>query len=624
MLFVDIVVSAASLWLALALVQIDDLDPQNVAFLALCACCAAVLSSHLMGIYRSMIRFIGVDFLPSVLGMVGFSAFLLLPALAYNLSAPEAVRVVIVYSNLLIVSILATRFSARLLLNKRSANRERVIVYGAGKGGLRVASSLLGSQQFIPVAFVDDDPRLVGRRVAGLEVFDARLLTKLIADLNARRVLLALPSVSRSRRRQILNNLSHLEVRVQTIPDISDIVSGAARIDDIQDVSVEDLLGRDPVPPKQVLLRQENTGKVVLVTGAGGSIGSELSRKLLEVGPRVLLIVERSEIALYNLDKSLSKSIKQGKLPVKLVAMLGDCRDQARMFEIMSTYRVDTVYHAAAYKHVPIVEHNVIEGVSNNVLGTHTAALAAVEANVSTFVLVSTDKAVSPTNVMGASKRLSEMILQNLDKKSRTRFCMVRFGNVLASSGSVVPLFREQIRSGGPVTVTHPEIIRYFMTIPEAAQLVIQAGAMATGGDVFVLDMGKPVRIVDLATKMIQLMGKTVKSPDNPHGEIEIAFTGLRPAEKLYEELLIGSDVSGTSHPRILRADERSLGDEQLERVLDQIRVAIRDRSWEDLRAILLSAVEGYRPTGEIEDHIYTTLVARSGETNITDLDRYR
>ncbi|MEL6367292.1 MAG: nucleoside-diphosphate sugar epimerase/dehydratase [Pseudomonadota bacterium] len=591
---------------------------------------AMVISATLMvtggifGIYRVVVRYISLDFLTAALRVSAATAGAGYLALVSYAPPLDVARTMAVFACVLVIAIMWIRFAARSFLNARRRRREGVIIYGAGSGGMRVAASLAGSTRYLPLCFVDDDKRLIGRRIGGLEVFNAVKLSDIIPQTGAHRVLLAMPSATRRRRRQIIEALSTAKVRVQTIPDMGDIVSGAARIDDIQDVSVEDLLGRDPVPPKADLLSRENRCRVVLVTGAGGSIGSELCRKLLETRPRQLLLVERSEIALYTIERQLRKERSATGIDVDIIGMLGCVRDRQRMLEIMRTFQVDTVYHAAAYKHVPIVEHNVLEGVSNNVLGTLEAAEAAVEANVKTFVLVSTDKAVSPTNVMGASKRMAELILQDLDRRARTKFCMVRFGNVLASSGSVVPLFREQIRSGGPVTVTHPEIIRYFMTIPEAAQLVIQAGAMAEGGDVFVLDMGKPVKIVDLATKMIQLMGKTVRSSENPNGEIEISFTGLRPAEKLYEELLIGSDVTGTSHPRIMRANEQYIDTPQLKAILGEIRAAIDERDWRGLRDTLLGAVEGYSPTGEIEDHVYTRLLAPAGSGKVTPLDMYR
>ena len=621
---VDLILASVNIFLSLILIGGAWPDSMPVLLALGSAGTVTLVTAHFLGFYRAMIRYVGLDLLGSVLVASVVMSALLFPAMFTFLALGEAIRACIVFATLQVVAILASRYAARVILNKRSPNREGVVIYGAGSGGMRVAASLAGSARFVPVAFVDDDRNLIGRRIAGLEVHDAANLPSLINASKARRVLLAMPSASRKRRKQVIERLSNLKVRVQTIPDVGELMSGSARVDDIQDVSVEDLLGRDPVPPQQQLLEQENTGRVVLVTGAGGSIGSELCRKLLELQPRLLLLVEHSEIALYTIERELSKIQADKGIDLPIVPMLGSVTDGRRMLEIMRTFHVETVYHAAAYKHVPIVEHNVLEGVANNVFGTLHTAQAAIEAGVRTFVLISTDKAVSPTNVMGASKRLAELVLQSLDQRSRTRFCMVRFGNVLASSGSVVPLFREQIRNGGPVTVTHPEIIRYFMTIPEAAQLVIQAGAMATGGDVFVLDMGKPVKILDLATKMIQLMGKTVRNEDNPNGEIEISFTGLRPAEKLYEELLIGSDVTGTTHPRILRANEQCLEHHQLQQVLGDIGEATDARDWERLREILLRSVEGYAPTGAIEDHVFLRLAREPDPSKVATLDAYR
>ena len=584
-----------------------------------------LVCASIFGLYRSIIRYLAFDFLVAVTKSSAATAATGAIILSGYAPMLDCVRIGLVFGVALVVVIVGLRLMARSFLSKRGRRRrEAVIIYGAGDGGVRLASSLTGSPKFVPVAFVDNKRALRQTRIAGLEVHLPERLPVLIRDFGVKRVLLALPSISRRRRREIIEGLSSLAVRVQTIPDIGDIVTRGARVDDIQDVSVEDLLGRDPVPPQVRLLEQENTDRVVMVTGAGGSIGSELCRKILEVRPRQLLLLERSEIGLYTIERTLRADMKALGIDVDVVGMLGSVQNRQRMFEIMSTFKVDTVYHAAAYKHVPIVEHNVLEGVSNNVFGTLNTAEAAIDAGVRTFVLISTDKAVSPTNVMGASKRLAEMVLQDLEKRSRTKFCMVRFGNVLASSGSVVPLFRDQIRNGGPVTVTHPEIIRYFMTIPEAAQLVIQAGAMATGGDVFVLDMGEPVKIVDLATKMIQLMGKTVRSNENPNGEIEIAFTGLRPAEKLYEELLIGTDVSGTTHPRIMRANEQCLETHQLKQVLADLSSADEGRDWEQLRDILLQSVEGYAPTGDIEDHVFLRLANAPDGTNVATLDAYR
>jgi FlaA1/EpsC-like NDP-sugar epimerase len=471
-------------------------------------------------------------------------------------------------------------------------------------------------ETYAPIALIDDEPSMAGKRVSGVPVYWRDDLEQLIAEHDVSRLLLAMPSISRHRRREIITSLEPLSVYVQSIPDINDLITGRARVDEFRDVEVGDLLGRDAVPPEQVLLQANITDKHVMVTGAGGSIGSELCRQILLLEPKTLVLFEVSEYALYQINSELQKLSQKRGLNCEIKALLGSVYYQKRVQEVMETFDVETVYHAAAYKHVPVVEQNLLQGVNNNVFGTLHTARAAIEAGVETFVLISTDKAVSPTNVMGATKRLAEMVLQAIqEKQSSTRFCMVRFGNVLESSGSVVPLFREQIRAGGPVTVTHRDIIRYFMTIPEAAQLVIQAGAMAEGGDVFVLDMGEPVKIVDLAYRMIHLMGMTVRDEDNPDGDIEIEFTGLRPAEKLYEELLIGSDVSGTEHPRVLRANEEFLPHDTLQGFIDVLVAAAEAHDRELVREVLLKTVRGYAPTNGIEDLVHTATTGPCDES---------
>jgi FlaA1/EpsC-like NDP-sugar epimerase len=420
--------------------------------------------------------------------------------------------------------------------------------------------------------------------------------------------------VGRHRRQQILTSLEALPVHVQTVPDIGDLVTGKARLDELREVSVADILGRDQVPPNPVLLDSCIRGKSVMVTGAGGSIGSELCRQIIEFGPARLVLFELSELALYKVEQELRARLRERGLQVELVGLLGSVHHRNRIRHVMTSFSVQTVYHAAAYKHVPIVEFNMTEGVHNNVVGTWYAAEAAEEAGVETFVLISTDKAVWPVNVMGATKRFAELVLQGMaERGSQTRFCMVRFGNVLESSGSVVPLFRKQIQRGGPVTVTHPDVIRYFMTIPEAAQLVIQAGAMAKGGDVFVLDMGEPVRIADLATRMIQLTGLTVRDSANPDGDIAIVYTGLRPGEKLYEELLIGDNVGATEHPMILRAYEERLPWTAVQRYLEKLLAAANGADCEEIRQVLLTGINGYKPASDqIEDLVWQTSGART------------
>ncbi len=421
-------------------------------------------------------------------------------------------------------------------------------------------------------------------------------LQTLINEESAQVVLLALPSQSRRRRQEILKSLEPFPVRVMTVPDIADLVSGSARVEDVRDVDASDLLGRDSVPPDERLFDACIRDKVVMVTGAGGSIGSELCRQIAHLRPKRIVLFEMSELALYQIDRELRTLMERDRLSFELASLLGNAHHKYRVREIIQVYGVQTIYHAAAYKHVPIVEQNVVEGIHNNVISTWYTAETAQECGVETFVLISTDKAVNPTNVMGATKRLAEIVLQGLQQRGgRTRFCMVRFGNVLESSGSVVPLFREQIRRGGPVTVTHPDVIRYFMTIPEAAQLVLQAGAMAEGGDVFVLDMGKPIRIADLARRMVHLAGLTVRDEQSPEGDIEICYTGLRPAEKLFEELLIGNNVSGTGHPMILRAMEHSLSWEQVQQLLADLMIAMGQFDVRTASDLLQVAVREYR-----------------------------
>ncbi|MBS0613401.1 MAG: polysaccharide biosynthesis protein, partial [Proteobacteria bacterium] len=482
----------------------------------------------------------------------------------------------------------------------------RVAIYGAGNAGARLASSLLATRAFDPIAFIDDNPAMQGTSVHGIPVYAASRLETLAKDLEIDRVLLALPSESRRRRREILSKLEPLKLHVQTVPEIEQLVAGTAHVSDLQEIDVGDLLGRDAVPPNEALLEACILGRVVMVTGAGGSIGSELCRQIIRQRPARLLLFEMSELALYNIDRELRSILSHQGLQVELVPLVGNAHHKFRLRDILQAYNVQTVYHTAAYKHVPIVEQNAIEGVHNNVVATWYAAEAALEAEVETFVLISTDKAVNPTNVMGATKRLAEIVLQGLQqRRCKTRFCMVRFGNVLASSGSVVPLFYEQIRAGGPITVTHPDVIRYFMTIPEAAQLVIQAGSMAKGGDVFVLDMGKPVRIDDLARRMVHLMGMSVRDDDNPDGDIEIAYTGLRPAEKLFEELLIGNNVTGTEHPMILRAMEHGLPWEKVSVILDNLLTAMSRFDCQGAMDILKQAVVEYTPAPAIYDLVW-------------------
>jgi FlaA1/EpsC-like NDP-sugar epimerase len=558
------------------------------------------------GFYRSVVRFMGFELVEASFKALTLVSVVVALGIVLVETWPNALRTSATFWLLGMVYVVGSRLTVGWLLRTRNADGDRVVIYGAGEAGAHLVSALQGRGEFVAIAFIDDNATLRGAVINGLEVHLPQSLPNLIDEFGVSRVLLALPSVSRRRRLEIINQLEQFPVHVQTMPDTVDLAAGNARVDDIREVDITDLLGRDPVPPNPKLLDACIRGKSVMVTGAGGSIGSELCRQILQLGPKRLVLMDISEAALYTIDQALQDLAQRKSLEVEVVALIGSAHHRERVREVLETYTVETVYHAAAYKHVPLVEHNMIEGVHNNVFGTLHTAEAAIAAGVKSFVLVSTDKAVLPTNVMGATKRFSELVLQGLNQRgSATTFSMVRFGNVLASSGSVVPLFREQIRNGGPVTVTHPEIFRYFMTIPEAASLVLQAGSMGTGGDVFVLDMGKPVRIRDLAEKMIHLMGLTVRDEDNPDGDIEIRYTGLRPAEKLYEELLIGNNVSGTDHRSIMRAEEDFLPWDEVKPLLDQLWTACQRLDCTKAREVLLRAVVGYSPTKEVEDLVW-------------------
>ena len=591
-----------SAWLVLpVVVTVADFIP----LVATTFLITALVARHL-GFYHSIVRYLGIGLAVASIKVAIVSATTLAMVVYLSGLAGLPVRLTIVYGAFFGLYLVSSRYLAQYFLVRRNPGKECVIIYGAGEAGARVVAAMQSGDTYLPVAIIDDDPAMQDKMVSGLQVYSRGHLNLLIEKHGVSRVLLAMPSVSRSFRADIIATLEPLTIHVQTIPSFNDLVTGKAQVDDICDVEVEDLLGRESVPPDEELLKSTVAGKSVMVTGAGGSIGSELCRQIVKLGPKTLVLFEISEFALYQIDSDLQKLARKLGIDCDIVALLGSVHKQQRVQEVMQTFRVKTVYHAAAYKHVPVVEGNILEGVDNNVFGTLHSAQAAIESDVETFVLISTDKAVSPTNVMGATKRLSEMVLQAIQhKQSAIRFCMVRFGNVLESSGSVVPLFRDQIRAGGPVTVTHHDIIRYFMTIPEAAQLVIQAGAMASGGDVFVLDMGEPVRILDLAKRMIRLTGLTVRDDENPDGDIEIAFTGLRPAEKLYEELLIGSDVSGTRHPRIMRANEEFIQYQSLMPLLDDLGLASRQLDRVRVRQVLLQSVSGYKPKNDIDDLVW-------------------
>jgi FlaA1/EpsC-like NDP-sugar epimerase len=556
-----------------------------------------------LGFYRSVIRYMSIKALQSLL--IGIASSALLLFLGANLLSVFLPRsACLIYAMLAFISVGGVRFVLRTI-HMRSLMRykTRVIIYGAGAAGSQLVSTLRQGSEYTPIAFIDDWRGMHNTLVEGLKVYGPGSLTNLVNNYGAKRILLAIPSATRARRQEILRMLEPLQIPVQTLPSMEDVIAGRARLNEIRDVTVEDLLGRDPVPPDQELLDANIRDKVVMVTGAGGSIGSELCRQVLQQKPRQLLLLEFSEYSLYAIERELQQLVNEHQLPVTVKALLGSVQDRQRLDSVMRTFKVNTIYHAAAYKHVPMVEHNSIQGILNNVFGTLATAHAAIQCGVETFVLVSTDKAVRPTNVMGTTKRLAELVCQALAAdQPHTRFTMVRFGNVLGSSGSVVPLFHEQIARGGPVTVTHPDVTRYFMTIPEASQLVIQAGAMGNGGDVFVLDMGTPVKISDLASEMIRLSGLEVRNETNPDGDIEIRYTGLRHGEKLYEELLIGENVSETAHPRIMSAKEDYWPWARLECYLQELGQAIHARQHDVIRELLLSAPAGYAPRDEITD----------------------
>ncbi|AVF76134.1 nucleoside-diphosphate sugar epimerase [Vibrio alginolyticus] len=564
-----------------------------------------------LGLYRAVLRYLTFQALFVVTAGSVISATLV-AALSFYMSDPFPRTVPIIYGAFLALFCGGPRVIVRsLVAQSYSTQSKEVLIYGAGSGGRQLAMALRSSGYYRVRAFIDGDSTLCNTMILGLPVIAIEDAMPIINKYDVSQVLLAVPSAKRSRRKVILDELAKLPVEVLTVPDMTDIVSGKAKIDELKDVAIEDLLGRDPVAPQQVLLEANIKDKVVMVTGAGGSIGSELCRQIVEQSPKSIILFELSEFGLYQIDRELNQLKVEKGLTCDIIPLLGSVQRQHRLETTMSSFKVQTVYHAAAYKHVPLVEFNVIEGVRNNIYGTYYTACAAIKAGVESFVLISTDKAVRPTNVMGTTKRMAELGLQALAdqenaKPNGTRFCMVRFGNVLGSSGSVIPVFKKQIASGGPVTVTHPEITRFFMTIPEAAQLVIQAGAMGKGGDVFVLDMGESVKITDLACNLIQLSGLEVKSETNPHGDIEIQFSGLRPGEKLYEELLIGDNVKQTAHERIMTAHEVHLPLEEYDLLLNELDFACHSMDHENIRSLLLNAPTGFNPTDGIGDLVWS------------------
>lgn len=637
-LIADVILVWVALWMSFIVrLGIDEMiNPfKEHVWLFLVAPVVAIPIFIRCGMYRAVMRYFGNDALIVIIKAVTLSA-LVLGFIVYWYSNHEHVvprSIMFNYWWLSMVMIGGLRLAMRqyflgdwfaaaqhVPFANRADGIPKVAIYGAGAAGNQLVAALRMGKLMRPVAFIDDDHSLSKSVIAGLQVYKPKHIKRMIDVTGAQEILLAIPSSTRARRREILTYLEGFPLHVRSVPGFMDLASGRVKVDDIQEVDVADLLGRDSVPAKENLLEHCIKGRVVLVTGAGGSIGSELCRQILTLGPTTLILFEHSEFNLYEITSELDRRLIRESLPVKLLPILGSIRNHEKLLDVMRMWRVETVYHAAAYKHVPMVEHNISEGILNNVIGTLNTAQAALQSGVSNFVLVSTDKAVRPTNVMGSTKRLAEMILQALSherepllfgvkdgisRSNKTRFTMVRFGNVLGSSGSVIPLFHKQIKAGGPLTVTHPKITRYFMTIPEAAQLVIQAGSMGLGGDVFVLDMGEPVKIIELAKKMIHLSGMSARSESNPHGDISIEFTGLRPGEKLYEELLIGDDVVQTEHPMIMSANEDFIPWEQLKAQLGELSVAVNADDYTRVRQLLRETVSGYSPDGDIVDWFY-------------------
>ncbi|WP_413458812.1 polysaccharide biosynthesis protein [Herbaspirillum huttiense] len=576
------------------------------------------------GFYRAIFRYGGWSALVTVartIGNYGLIYICIFTAIGID-GVPRTIG--IIQPILLLLFVGASRALARIWLGDqyrlrlRHAARPKVLIYGAGTTGRQLVAAMSNNHEMQVVGFLDDDDRLHGHVLNGQPIYNPVDLPELVSNLAISNVLLAMPGITRHRRNEILTNIRGARVSVRTLPSVTDLAQGRVSVSDLRDLDIDDLLGREPVVPNHLLLTMKVAGKVVMVTGAGGSIGSELCRQIISLAPAKLLLIEQSEFALYAIHQELEQ--RTGNSGISIVPLLASVQDEDKMREIMATWHPDTVYHAAAYKHVPLVEHNPAAGIKNNVFGTLRTAQAAAESGVADFVLISTDKAVRPTNIMGASKRLAEMILQALAATNpATKFSMVRFGNVLGSSGSVVPKFRQQIRDGGPITLTHPEITRYFMTIPEASQLVIQASAMSKGGDVFVLDMGTSVKIIDLALRMIELSGLTVKDATNPEGDIAIEITGLRPGEKLYEELLIGDNPSPTPHSRIMKAHEEFIPWETLESGLRSLEMILNVNDSGVIHLMMEKLVNGYTPSKEIVDWIYLEQQAEAKSLGFND-----
>lgn len=605
----DCIAITLALYLAWAL-RLGDWDiqttPADWACLSIILAVSIFTFAHL-GLYRAILRYMTHQAVLTVLTGIMVSGLTLAAASFFlDASIPRSVPIIYVFMALVFVAV--PRMLVRNLVQLLFAGKgSMILIFGAGSSGNQLAAALQQSGEYRPIAFIDDNRKLHGHSVRGLPVLPPDRIGQLINDHDIERVMLALGNAPRTERLRIIRHLEAFAVKVQTVPGFEDLIHERARVEELRDIQIEDLLGRDPVKGDPKLMETNIRDKVVMVTGAGGSIGSELCRQILQHAPTTLVLFELNEYNLYKIEEELKQWIGEHQANTELVPLLGSVQHQNRLEMAMRSFGVETVYHAAAYKHVPLVEQNLIEGMRNNLFGTKSCAEAAIAAEVGTFVLISTDKAVRPTNIMGASKRLAELMLQSLSTtQETTTLCIVRFGNVLGSSGSVVPKFREQIKQGGPISVTHPEVTRYFMTTSEAAQLVIQAGAMATGGDVFVLEMGEPVKIADMAKEMIALSGLTLKNKDYPDGDIEIDYTGLRPGEKLYEELLVKQNCLGTDHPRIMRAEEDSLSWDEMKRLLDRLNEYCSHFQFQELHEAVMNSPASFKPQHTINDLTYT------------------
>lgn len=650
----DMVLAPLALWLAfLFRLGTDQLiDPIQYAWLFLASLLTTIPVFAAYGLYQEVLRYMDRTTITTLFKAVTTAALLL--ALIIYLARSDLVvprTVVFNYWILLFVLIGGVRFIGRSILvpdrpdglfsgliaqRERQEHRRPIAIYGAGEAGYQLYTSVLNDRDIVPVAFIDDNQALRYRTIGGLRVYGSDQVEELIRQTDIREVFLAIPTLSPSRRREILELLEPTSVHVLTVPSLHDVMTGRRNLDDLRDVQAEDILGREIVAPDPNLMQRCIRGKSVMVTGAGGSIGSELCRQIVEQKPKRLVLYEHAEFNLYSIEQELRTHIDKCDLRVELYAVLGSILDPTHLTNVMRSFSVETIYHAAAYKHVPVVERNIAAGIRNNVFGTLYTAQAAIQAGVTNFVLISTDKAVRPTSIMGASKRLAEHILQALALENRpelismvetggssgsqaikraTRFTMVRFGNVLDSSGSVIPIFRKQIEQRGPVTVTHPDVTRYFMTIPEAAALVIQASSMGTGGDVFVLDMGQPVKILDLAIKMIRLSGLTVRDEVNPNGDVSIQLIGLRPGEKLFEELHIGNDIHPTGHPKILRAQESSMSWKEVVHLVASLRKAVESNDLQQICGLFEKHVDGFTLSGPPVDWMFMVDRKRQLET---------